>query len=238
VKKLILSLLVLGLVYSELMAAEKISIDTILTKTIASYKQLKDYTCILNKRELVKGSIKEQKNIVVKFKKPLCIYLKWTEGSDKGNEAIYVLGKYKNELQVHMGGFLNVYNFSLDPKGSTAMKNNRHDITEAYIGQIIDLIKNNYDLYKKSHEGSITYEGIQELDGGKIMLFKAIFPKGKGYYAQRMMISIDAKSYLPIKTEIYGWKNEFLEMYYYSKIKINVGLTDKDFDINNPEYKF
>lgn len=237
-KKLVLSLLVLVLLCTKLMAEEKVSIDNVLTKTIASYKQLKDYTCILNKRELVKGKILEQKNIMVKFKKPLCIYLKWTEGSDKGNEAIYVLGKYKNELQVHMGGFFNVYNFSLDPKGSTAMKNNRHAITEAYIGQIVYLIKNNYELYKKSHEGSITYEGIQELDGEKTMLFKATFPAGKGYYAQRLMISVDATTYLPIRTEIYGWKNEFLEMYHYSKIKINIGLTDKDFDINNQEYNF
>ncbi|MDD5491581.1 MAG: DUF1571 domain-containing protein [bacterium] len=237
-KKAILTLLILGLLCTELAAEEKISIDTILTKTIASYEKLNDYTCILNKRELIKGKILEQKNIMVKFKKPLCIYLKWTEGADKGNEAIYVQGKYKNELQVHMGGFLNVYNFSLDPKGSIAMKNNRHAITEAYIGQISYLIKNNYDLYKKSREGSITYEGIQELDGEKTMLFKAIFPEGKGYYAHRMMINIDAKTYLPIRTEIYGWQNEFLEMYYYSNIKINTGLTDKDFDIDNPEYHF
>jgi len=238
VKKIILTLLVLGLLCPGLMAEEKISIDTILTKTIASYEQLHDYTCILNKRELVKGKILEQKNIIVKFKKPLCIYLKWTEGSDKGTEAIYVQGKYKNELQVHKGGFLNIYNFSLDPKGKLAMKNNRHNITEAYIGQIVYLIKSNYDLYKKSGEGSITYEGMQDLDGVKTMLFKATFPKGKGYYAQRMMISIDAKTYLPIRTEIYGWQNEFLEMYHYSKIKLNIGLTDKDFDINNPAYNF
>ncbi len=237
-KKIILALLALGLLCTELMAEEKISIDTILTKTIASYEQLHDYTCLLNKRELVKGKILEQKNIMVKFKKPLCIYLKWTEGSDKGNEAIYVQGKYKNELQVHMGGFLNIYNFSLDPKGKLAMKNNRHNITEAYIGQIVYLIKDNYDLYKKSQAGSITYEGMQALAGEKIMLFKAIFPKGQGYYAHRMMISIDAKTYLPIKTEIYGWQGEFLEMYHYSKMKINTGLTDKDFDIKNTEYNF
>jgi outer membrane lipoprotein-sorting protein len=79
---------------------------------------------------------------------------------------------------------------------------------------------------------------MQDLDGEKIMLFKAIFPEGKGYYAQRLMISIDAKTYLPIKTEVYGWKDEFLEMYHYSRMKINVGLTDKDFDINNTAYKF
>lgn len=237
-KRIFLSLLVLGLLCTKLMAEEKISIDTILIKTIASYEQLKDYTCILNKRELVKGEILEQNNIMVKFKKPLCIYLKWTEGSDKGNEAIYVKGKYNNELQAHMGGFLNVYNFSLDPKGNTAMKNNRHAITEAYIGQIVYLIKSNYELYKKSQAGSITYEGMRDLDGVKTMLFKATFPEGKGYYAHRLMISIDAKTFLPIRTEIYGWKNEFLEMYHYSKIKINTGLTDKDFDINNPEYHF
>jgi hypothetical protein len=108
-RRLLLPLLVFCFLTGILQAEENISIDNILAKTIAGYETVQDYACIFNKKEFVNGKIKDQNNIINKFKKPVCIYLRWTEGSDKGNEAIYVLGKYKNELQVHLGGFLNIY---------------------------------------------------------------------------------------------------------------------------------
>lgn len=223
---------------ASLWPAETFSIADVLKKSAASYEKVDNYTCLFSKREQVKGNIIEENNIIYKFKKPLSIYMKWTEGSKKNTEAIYVEGKFSNELQVHMGGLLNFHNFSLDPKGSMAMKDNRHSITEGGVGYIIDLIKQNVALYLNNYGGSIAYKGRQDLEGRDMLLFEAEFPEGRGYYGHRMLISIDSKTYLPVKTEIYGWQDEFLEQYYYYKIKLNPGLTDKDFDLNNKEYNF
>ena len=237
-KYIILFILLLGVIPASLLAEETFAINDVLKKSAASYDKVSDYTCVFSKRELVKGSIIEENNIVYKFMKPLCIYMKWTEGSNKGNEAIYIQGKFNNKLQVHLGGLFNIANFSLDPKGSMAMKENRHSINEGGIGYIIDLIKQNVALYLNNSGGAITYKGRQAMDGRDTLLFEAEFPEGRGYYGHRMLINIDSKTYLPVKTEIYGWQDEFLEQYYYSQLRINPGLTDKDFDLHNPEYKF
>ncbi len=213
------------------------SIEEILERCLKSYEGVADYTYLLHKKEMIKGELIEQKNIMCKFRKPLSVYMKWTEGKDKGTESIYVKGKYDNKLMVHLT-MLGGVKMSLNPKGYFAMKNNRHSILEANLGHIIELIKKNYDMSKINGEGSITFEGEQILDKKLLLVFKAVFPEGKGYYGHKMFIYIDKQLYLPVKTVVYGWDGELWEMYYYSNIKTNVGLFDKDFDVDNPEYDF
>jgi hypothetical protein len=49
---------------------------------------------------------------------------------------------------------------------------------------------------------------------------------------------------IPVRYAAYAWPKtagvdpEVIEEYTYQKIKINVGLTDKDFDVANSEYNF
>ena len=71
---------------------------------------------------MVKGEIKESRNLQFKFKKPASYYLKYTEGNDDGLEAIYVHGKYDNKMEVHMGGYFGLFRIAVDPRGSLAMK--------------------------------------------------------------------------------------------------------------------
>jgi outer membrane lipoprotein-sorting protein len=49
---------------------------------------------------------------------------------------------------------------------------------------------------------------------------------------------VDKEYKFPVAAEIYGWNNELLEKYENTNIKLNVGLTDKDFDPKNKEYEF
>ena len=202
-----------------------------------SYSKVEDYTCLLHKKELVDGKIKEQTNIICKFKKPLSVYMKWTKGKGKGTETIYVKGKYNDKLVVHLG-ILKGFKMSIDPEGKFAMKGNRHSIKEAHIGHILDLIKKNYEMSVERGEGSITFEGEEKLDGRETLLFKALFPENKGYYGHKMFIYIDKPLQLPVKTVVYGWDGSLWEMYHYSNIKVNVGLRSRDFDIENKEYGF
>jgi hypothetical protein len=57
-------------------------------------------------------------------------------------------------------------------------------------------------------------------------------------------VFIDRELDLPIRYASYDWpakageKPVPLEEYTYSKIKLNVGLTDQDFDPANPKYTF
>lgn len=58
------------------------------------------------------------------------------------------------------------------------------------------------------------------------------------YYAGRMLLWVDEELRLPIRAEIFDHDGRLYERYEHRDLRINVGLTDADFDPANPEYDF
>lgn len=58
------------------------------------------------------------------------------------------------------------------------------------------------------------------------------------HYCYRSVTYVDIETKLLAKLEIYDWDNKLYELYEFRDLKLNVGLTDNDFDKENPEYKF
>ncbi len=213
-------------------------IDGPINRAIEAYSRIDNYTCLLDKIELVGSRYIEQKNIIFKFKKPLCVYMKWTEGPGKGYETLFCKGKYDNKLIVHPNGIWQFICLSIDPDGPSAMKNNRHSIKEAGIGFVVETIKRNY--FKARNDPECTFEIMRNtlLGNKKILHIRAFFPKGRGYYGARINLYFDNNSGLPVKIVTYGWRNELLEEYYFHDMVINPILTDSQFDVENREYGF
>lgn len=219
-------------------SALAVNIDETLAKMTGSFATLTDYTCILHKRELIKGAIREQKNIIYKFKKPFACYMKWTEGPEAGTETLFVQGWNDNKLLVRTRAVLGFLTLSLDPAGSLALRNNRHAITESHLGHIITLVMDNYQKALKNNELQITFLGLERIEDRNTLAYKAMFPENKGYYGHLILFNIDESLNLPVQVKVYGWQNELWEWYTYSRLAVNVGLTDIDFDRNNPAYQF
>jgi len=219
-------------------AGEPESLDNVISRTLKAYERINDYTCRFSKKELVKGKIRKSSNVILKFMKPQHIYFQWTEGKNKGIETIYAEGKYDGKLIVHLNGFFRFITVSLDPKGSMAMRNHRHPVTEAGIGHIVRLIGENYSR-ARSDTDCVLHKGEDILIGKrKTIPIRAVFPPGKGYYGHIVRIRIDREIFLPVKISVRGWNREFLEEYIFEDIKTGVGLTEKDFSTKNPDYNF
>jgi outer membrane lipoprotein-sorting protein len=58
------------------------------------------------------------------------------------------------------------------------------------------------------------------------------------YYAARGSVWISPDSLVPARIEIFDADGELYERYVYSDVQLNVGLTDRDFDTTNPDYRF
>jgi outer membrane lipoprotein-sorting protein len=58
------------------------------------------------------------------------------------------------------------------------------------------------------------------------------------HYGRRIVVYIDRELALLVKLDIYDWEGNLYETYQYKNLKINVGLTDEDFDPANPAYNF
>lgn len=214
-------------------AGEQVQVEEILKKSYASYAKVNDYTCLLHRKDLVSGVLKEHTTVFFKFKKPSRFYMKWPKDEI---EAIYSEGKYDNKMVIH-GGLLFKF-ISIGVKPEAALKYNRHTIKEADIGHILKIIETNYRKSKTDTEAKIIFEGEEILDNKNTWRFKAIFPTDKDYYGHVIFLNIDKKLYLPIKITVYGWNMELLEEYYYEDLKVNIGLNEEDFDVNNDKYVF
>lgn len=215
------------------LAGEQVPVEEILKKSYASYAKVNDYTCLLHRKDLVNGVLKEHTTVSFKFKKPSRFYMKWPK--DK-IEAVYSEGKYDNKMVIH-GGLLFKF-ISIAVKPEAALKYNRHTIKEADIGHILNIIETNYDKARTDANAKIIFESEEMLNNRNTWRFKAIFPVGRDYYGHVIFLNIDKKLYLPIKITVYGWNMELLEEYYYEDLKVNVGLKEEDFDVNNDKYLF
>jgi len=58
------------------------------------------------------------------------------------------------------------------------------------------------------------------------------------YYAASGSVWVSADSHLPVKVEILDAEGRLYERYVYSEIGTNSGLSDLDFDVSNPDYRF
>ncbi len=212
--------------------------DRLLDRSVAAYARVDDLVCTFSARERIRDEIVERKNMVFKFRKPASFYMKMTEGEDKDTELIYVDGRYDNNVEIHLGGFWGFLRVAVDPRGKLALKNHRHPLTDADIGHILDVILANYRRGRDDPQARITYEGIARVDGREAVHARAVFPAGRGYYGRTVDVYIDREMLLPVLLRVHGWNDELLEEYRYENVRVNVGLTERDFDIKNPEYRF
>lgn len=237
-RRLVLPLLALLLGPWPAAAANDPPLDALLQRALAAYARVDDYRCVFHKRELVRGELVEVRNMEFKFRKPASYYLKYTEGENAGLEAIYVAGSYGNRMEVHLGGFFGFFHLAVDPRGSLALRHNRHAIMEAGIGQILGLMESNYRQAQSDPAAQIVWQGEGRLDGRPVQQVEALFPPGQGYYGKRIQLAIDTALELPVRITVYGWNDEFLEEYRYEQVRLNGGLGALDFSIDNPAYRF
>jgi hypothetical protein len=199
------------------------------------YESVRDYSCELERQERVKEKIRVESGIRVRFMKPFSIYLRWTKEA-KGKEALYCQGHYNDRVVYHSGGFFRCITLKLAPRGSLAMRGNRHPITEAHIGHFIAVIEHEALRGLERGEGTVRSQGVVSHDGRTASRYRAEFPEG--YYARVVDVDIDAELGLPIRIEARDAGGALLEMYHFTDIRLNPGFTGNDFDINNPEYGF
>lgn len=208
-------------------------ISHLLQRSRESYEKVGDYSCILHRTDRVDGELKEHESVIFKYKRPQRFYMKWPKD---GIEAIYAEGKYGNKMVIHGGLLFRFVSIAVRPEA--ALKYNRHTMLEADIGHILKVMEFNYHRSLQNKDADITVEGEELLGDRKTWRVKAVFPPDRGYYGHIVNLNIDKELVLPVRIEVYGWKQELLESYYYENLRLNVGLTEEDFDPQNKRYSF
>ena len=215
--------------------------EEIIRKMQAAYEDVQDYVCIFNKQERIAGELLPMETIRLKFKKPFSVYMRWIEDPREGMEVLYVRNENDGKIIAHPGSFPDI-TVKVAPDGKLAMRQNRHPVTEVGIGSAIQIIANDVQRASAHPEDSVIYQdhGMQEVNGEKSRCIEAIMPaeENSEYYAHRAFICYQAETHLLSQIKTWDHTNTLVENYRYTRIETNVGLSESDFDADNPDYEF
>src|SRR5450830_1845585 len=95
-----------------------------------AYGKVTNYTAIFHKQQRVDGKLLEEETILIKFRRPFSLYMKWIAAPYKGSELLYVEGWNNNRAKVHRSGLLGLFSWNLDPRHPRLMAGNLRPFTD------------------------------------------------------------------------------------------------------------
>lgn len=218
-------------------------------------QNIHDYQAVMIKQERIGGTLMpaEYMNIKVRNRRqrpnggqPFSIYLRFLRpNAVKGREVIYVEGRNDGNLVAHEGGVLGMIRVNLAPTGTLAMRGQRYPITDAGIENLVRKLIERGERDRQTGQCQVDFfENAKVMDRvcTMIQVKHDVEKEPLDFHIGR--IYIDDEHQVPIRYEAYLWPSPgekdlpLLESYTYAKLKINVGLTDKDFDPSNKDYEF
>ncbi len=224
-----------------------------------------DYTCIFIKREKIKkkgivgpqymfAKVRCRKMEGDKIVVPFSVYTKFVKpASLKGREALYIENVKDGKLLAKEGGtkgrFLPAIYLPVDSR--FIMADNRYPITEFGIETLTQRLLDRGRADRNIADAKVIYSDGAQVCGRKCRLLEIRRDKPKvgidaeyGMNVPLARVFIDNELQVPIRYCAFDWTEDssgvgtVLEEYTYSNLKLNVGLTDEDFDCENPAYGF
>jgi Protein of unknown function (DUF1571) len=223
-----------------------------------SRENVNDYTAMLVKRERIGNTLGEHEYMFAKIRnrktqdgqivQPLSVYLGFLKpASIKGREVIYVENANNGNIVAHEGGmkgrFLPTVN--LPPTGMLAMRGQRYPMTEVGVENLIVKLIERGETARQYSDVTCDFRTNARVKDRVCTVLQVTQPTRRPeldfYQAQ---IFIDDVHNIPIRYVAFDWpaspgaELQVIEEYNYLDLKVNVGLTDADFDPHNPDYNF
>lgn len=210
----------------------------------AALTKIRNYTGVFTKTELVNGRMIRQSMDMKVRHEPFSVYFYYRSGKERGREVVYVAGANHGNLIIREDGFKGwIGALSLAIDSPKVMAENRHTIAEIGMACLLETAFNCWEAEKRAAEPNAEIKFLRDAPQGPIVDLCYRRPQ-PGIDFQRSRLHFDGQTKLPVRAEQYGWpvgpgeEAPLLEEYHYSEIEPNAGLTDIDFDRENPNYKF
>ncbi len=207
-----------------------------------------DIRAIFHRRERKDGELLPLNVTELKVRRhPRGVYMRWREPHD-GREAIWKEHASDGKVLVHAGGWRRhiVPLLELDPLGERATEESRRPITEIGIWNFHRRLLEQLREDVNRPGAHIALEADTIIGDRLCFGFELRHPRradGAAYHILRVYIDRDLG--VPLAFERYDWPAAddrqipiLVESYAYTSLQLNVGLSDRDFDIANPEYDY
>jgi len=215
-------------------------------------RDIHDYTATLVKRERVDGRLGAENEMFVKIRNrkpngtPFSIYMKFTAPANvAGREVIWVENRNSNKLVAHDTGLIaGAIRVNLDPNGFMAMKGNRYPIYDAGLENLAEKLIEKAQRDRAAGLCDVKFINAK-VEGRDCTMIQVTHPVKKAPFDFHVAkVFIDNELRIPIRYAAYSWPRRpggspvLEEEYTYKNVRINVSLTDEDFNPDNPGYEF
>jgi hypothetical protein len=211
-------------------------------------EQIQDYSCLFVQRERIDGALGPYKSLRLKVRhQPFSVYVHFDAPQDvRGQEVIYVAGRNNGNLLAHGVGLKALAGtVSLDPRGAIAMQASRHPITEVGLANVARRMVRVLESDARDPRYEVKYFPGTKVHGRSCTCMQFSHPEpgpGIPYHVGR--VYVDDELNAPVRSETYLWPDRqggqpvLIQEYTYLNLRFNNGFTDRDFDVNNPQYGF
>jgi hypothetical protein len=162
-----------------------------------------------------------------------------------GREAIYVEGRNDNKLVAHDAGFRNLFRVNLKPTGYWAMMGTRYPITDIGLDTMVIKLIERGERDRKRDECEVEFIKGAMVGDRKCTHLVVTHPVKRDYFDFNIAeIFIDDERNIPLRYAAYKWPAEkggkpiLDEEVIYTDLKLNVGLTEDDFNPDSKKYNF
>jgi hypothetical protein len=214
---------------------------SLLNQARLQFQSVQDYECRLIKRERIKGKLLPESVMTMKVRNhpfSICLHCASPE-ADRGLQVCFVEGRNKGMMRVqpaHIKGVLGFW--SVNIRDVRAFEKNRHCITEAGLGNLLESTARYWDMEQRLN-GTFVRIADDTLAGRACTRIETIHPDrtAGSFYGYRCVLWLDKETHLPAGAETYDWPQaggqgagDLLEAYRFENLRCNIGLSDKTFD--------
>ncbi len=220
-------------------------------------QEVHDYECQLVKRERVEGTLGNYQYLFLKVRHekqdgdkvtvPFSVFLRFLKPERmEGREVLYIENANHGDLIARRGGRRSPnMTVQLPPESPMAMDGNRYPITEIGFQNLTKRLIEVLEKEQEHNDGQIDIFPNAKVDDRKCTHFRLTHHQPRAGLTYHMAeVSVDNELKIPIYFRSFDWpaeeggKPRLLEEYFYKHVRLNVGLTDRDFDRENPDYHF
>ena len=219
--------------------AEQSSMDPAIdwiTKARQRFQGVQDYECKVIKQERVNGTLLPEGTAIMKVRNnPLSIYIRCeSPDSERGLEVCYVAKRNRGKMRVHPNGRFGIFGFvSVDPWGPRALEKNRHPITEAGLGNLLESTSRYWAMERRLNKTQVEIAD-DVINGRPCTRIVTVHPdrNAGSFYGYRCVLWLDKETLLPVGAETYDWPRpggDLLESYRFLDLRCNIGSKDEVF---------
>jgi len=213
----------------------------VIDRAVEEYGKVREYRCVFQKRQRIRGVLQEPQRILLKFRKPMDVYMRWLSRQHEGQEILYAPARYGTRAIARAGGWKGAVTppIPIDVDGYWVMRDNLHPLDRVGIGYFLDLFMRNARRAREEKASMLIDRGAEQISGRPAGVLESVLPDdpSRGYYCRRCVVWFDEGHGLPVKIMIYDWADDLTEEYLYENLDLQPGFTDLDFDRRNPAYR-